>query len=110
MAYFQQMKSDKISQASVPSLSNEHKGGYLLCWPEGWQYRSHLGIIRTKDVHMDGGAGRTKTCDVSGVASLWLLPQHLNLFMSILQTGTKAQRGEVSCSRPVSVRVLQVGW
>ena len=56
------MKSDKNSQANVPSLSNEHKGGYvLLCWPEGWWYRSHPGIIRIKDVHMDGGAGRTKT-------------------------------------------------
>jgi hypothetical protein len=72
------MKSDKNSQANVPSLSNEHKGGYvLLCWPEGWWYRSHPGIIRIKDVHMDGGAGRTKTCDVSGVAPLRLLPHHL---------------------------------
>lgn len=32
------------------------------------------------------------------------------LLMSILQTGTKAQRGEVSCSRPGSVSVLEVGW
>lgn len=34
----------------------------------------------------------------------------LRLLVSILQTGAKAQVGEVSLSRPVSVRMLEVGW
>lgn len=34
----------------------------------------------------------------------------LHSLVPILQTGAKAQVGEVSRSRPVSVRMLQVGW